>query len=342
APAATLPTNLLATKLFVPPARTNLVDRPRLFERIEAGLQEKLTLIAAPAGFGKTTLLSAWRATAAGGEWSFGWVSLDRADNDPLRFWSYVITALDTLAPGVGSNALALLQAPQPVPIESILTSVVNAFSADSRVPPVRDIALVLDDYHAITVPAIHDSLARFLEYLPPRLHVVMLTRADPALPLPRLRARGDVTELRASDLRFTPDEGAAFLNQAMALSLDHADLVALAVRTEGWVAGLQFAALAMRDHQDRSGFIRTFRGSNRSVVDYLAAEVLASQPAHIQSFLLHTAILDRMCGPLCDAILGIGDRGSEIGATEQIPSPRPLIPHSYSQLILNQLERTN
>ncbi|MBC8078547.1 MAG: tetratricopeptide repeat protein, partial [Chloroflexales bacterium] len=231
APAAAVP-NLLATKLFAPPARASLVVRPRLFERIEAGLQEKLTLIAAPAGFGKTTLLSAWLAArtedrglrteigtaslhpqSSALSTRVGWVSLDNADNDPLRFWSYVITALDTLAPGVGTSALGLLQSPQPPAIERMLTSVLNGFSAVSAVPPVRDMALILDDYHVITAPAIHDALAFLIDYLPPQLHLVILTRADPALPLPRLRARGSVTELHASDLRFTHDEAATFLN---------------------------------------------------------------------------------------------------------------------------------
>jgi LuxR family maltose regulon positive regulatory protein len=337
APAMALPTNLLATKLFIPPARANLVVRPRLFERLQAGLQNKLTLIAAPAGFGKTTLFSAWRATAAGSALRFGWVSLDRADNDPLRFWSYVITALDTLAPGVGTNALALLQSAQSPPIERILTSVLNTLSAPDAAPPARDSALVLDDYHVITTPAIHDALAWLLDYLPPHLHLIIITRADPALPLARLRARGAVTELHASDLRFTADEAAAFLNQVMGLSLTAADLAALEARTEGWIAGLQLAALAMRDHQDRSGFIRGFTGSNRYIVDYLAAEVFASQPAHIQTFLLHTAILDRMCGPLCDAVLGIGEAASSSNTQYPIPSTQ-----SYSQLILDQLERAN
>src|SRR5215213_1699318 len=247
APAATLPTSLLATKLFVPPARTNLVDRPRLCERVEAGLRDKLTVVAAPAGFGKTTLLSAWRATAAGSALPVGWVSLDSADNDPLRFWSYVITALDMLTPGVGTTALALLRSPQPPPIEHILTIILNALSAASAEAPVQDMVLVLDDYHVITAPAIHAALALLLDYLPPQLHLVILTRADPALPMARLRARGTVTELHASDLRFTPDEGAAFLNQVMGLSLTAADLAALETRTEGWVAGLQLAALAIR-----------------------------------------------------------------------------------------------
>jgi LuxR family maltose regulon positive regulatory protein len=195
----------------------------------------------------------------------------------------------------------------------------------------------VLDDYHVITAPAIHDALAFLLDYLPPQLHLVILTRADPALPLARLRVRGTVTELHASDLRFTPGEAAAFLNQVMGLSLTAADLAALEVRTEGWVAGLQLAALAMRDHQDRSGFIRSFRGSNRYIVDYLAAEVFASQPAHIQTFLLHTAILDRMCGPLCDAILGVGDLVA--GNGEIAPTSNS---QAYSQLLLEALERAN
>src|SRR5215207_7212693 len=182
--------NLLATKLFVPPARANLVARPRLFERVEAGLQDKLTLIAAPAGFGKTTLLSAWRATAAGSALRFSWVSLDHADNDPLRFWSYLITALDMLAPGVGTSALGLLQSPQPPPIEHILTIILNGLSAASAEPPVRDMALILDDYHVITAPAIHAALAFLIDYLPSQLHLVILTRADPALPMARLRAR--------------------------------------------------------------------------------------------------------------------------------------------------------
>jgi LuxR family transcriptional regulator, maltose regulon positive regulatory protein len=349
APAPALPADVLATKLFVPPARANLVVRQRLFDRLQAGLRDKLTLISAPAGFGKTTLFSAWRETAAGRELPVGWVSLDSADNDPLRFWSYVITALDTLAPGVGATALALLQSPQPPPIESVLTSVLNAFSAASAVPPARAGALVLDDYHLITAPAIHATLAWLLEHLPPQLRLVIITRADPALPLARLRARGAVTEVHASDLRFTPDEAAAFLTEVMGMALTAADLAALEARTEGWVAGLQLAALAMRDHQDPSGFIRSFGGSNRYIVDYLAAEVFASQPAHLRTFLLHTAILDRMCGSLCDAVLlggdGDGHPGGQPRAEGGDPEPQrsALGPgESYSQLMLDQLERDN
>ncbi|MFN8443170.1 MAG: LuxR C-terminal-related transcriptional regulator [Caldilineaceae bacterium] len=334
-PADTPFANLLATKLFVPPARANLVARPRLFERVQAGLRDKLTLIAAPAGFGKTTLLSAWRATTAGGTWPFAWVALDGADNDPLRFWSYLIAALDTLAPGCGVAALTLLQAPQPPPIESILTSVLNAFSASTGSKPPYELALALDDYHVITTPAIHAALAWLLDYLPPNLHMVILTRADPPLPLARLRARGAMTEIHASDLRFTPDEVATFLNQVMGLSLTAADVAALETRTEGWIAGLQLAALAMRDHHDRSSFIHSFSGSNRYIVDYLAAEVIASQPAYIQTFLLHTAILDRMCGALCDAVLE--RKSSDLSPVADNPSEA----HS-SQLLLEELERVN
>jgi LuxR family maltose regulon positive regulatory protein len=300
APVAVLPTSLLATKLFVPPARANLVARPRLFERLQVGLRDKLTLIAAPAGFGKTTLLSAWRATAVGSALPCGWVSLDSADNDPLRFWSYVITALDMLAPGVGTAALALLQSTQPPPTEAVLTVLLNDISAAPD-----HFALVLDDYHVIDAKPVDNALAFLLEHLPPQMHLVIATREDPPLPLARLRARGQVTELRAADLRFTPAEAAAFLNQVMGLSLPASDIATLEDRTEGWIAGLQLAALSLQGHQDVPSFIQTFAGDNRYIVDYLAAEVLQRQPEQVRSFLLQTAILDRLSGPLCDAVTG-------------------------------------
>jgi LuxR family maltose regulon positive regulatory protein len=299
APAAILPTNMLATKLFVPPARANLVVRPRLFERLQAGLREKLTLIAAPAGFGKTTLLSAWRATAAGSALPVGWVSLDRADNDPLRFWSYVITALDTLAPGVGTTALALLQSPQPPPTEAILTALLN------DIVTIPDhFVLVLDDYHVIDAKPLDTAMTFLLEHLPPQLHLVIATRENPSLPLARLRARGHLTELRAADLRFTPAEAAAFLTQAMGLNLAAEAIAALERRTEGWIAGLQLAALSMQGHKDAASFIQSFTGSHHFVLDYLLEEVLHQQPESVQMFLLRTSILDRLCGPLCDAVL--------------------------------------
>ena len=300
-----LPPQLLATKLGVPAARAQLVGRPRLFERLEAGLRGKLTVVAAPAGFGKTTLLSAWRANAAGQSPPFGWVSLDAGDNDPLLFWSYVLAALDTVIPGVIAPALAMLQSPQPPLIEHVLLNVLNAVAARPLEQQSRPVGLVLEDYHVVTAPAIHAALAWLIERLPAGLHLIIVTRVDPALPLARLRARGDLTELHADDLRFTPDEVAAFLNQTMGLGLTAADLAALEARTEGWIAGLQLAALALQGHPDRAGFIHTFTGTNRYIVDYLAAEVLAHQSGEMQTFLLSTAILDRLCGPLCEAVMG-------------------------------------
>ena len=343
--------NLLSTKLVVPPARAQLVLRPRLFERLEKGLRGKLTLIAAPAGFGKTTLLSAWRMTDRGSEMPFAWVSLDPGDNDPLLFWSYVLTAIDTVVPGAGTQALALLQSPQPPPIEHILTSMLNAFGVLSAGKPGRDIALVLEDYHVVTEPAIHTALAWLLDSLPAALHLVIITRADPTLPLARLRARGDLTEIDADDLRFTPEEGGAFLNEIMGLDLAHGELDALEARTEGWIAGLQLAALALRDRRDPAGFIRTFSGNNRYIIDYLAAEVLERQSARIQTFLLHTSILDRMCGSLCDAVLHpASSEEADIANVEGITparldmSSRDLsgLGDTSSQSMLEELERAN
>ncbi|MEP7358850.1 MAG: helix-turn-helix transcriptional regulator, partial [Anaerolineales bacterium] len=292
---SSLPRYLLATKLNVPSARAQLVARRRLFERLEAGLRgtRRVTLIAAPAGFGKTTLLSAWRATAAGSGLPFGWLSLDSGDNDPLLFWSYFLAALEMAAPGVGLSALTLLQSPQAPPIEQVLTNVLNAFVASAVEQPRPPVALVLEDYHVVTAPAIHAALAWLVERLPAGLHLIIVTREDPALPLARLRASGDLTELHADDLRFTLEEVAAFLNQTMGLALTAADVAALEARTEGWIAGLQLAALALQGHPDRAGFIHTFTGTNRYIVDYLAAEVLAHQPAEMQNFLLYTSILD-------------------------------------------------
>lgn len=345
---AGLPPTLLATKLIVPPARAQLVARPRLFERVAAGLRGKLTLIAAPAGFGKTTLLSAWRTTQEGSKTQFAWVSLDSTDNDPRLFWSYVLSALDSLLPGVCAPALALLQSPSPqLPqIDSILASVLNAFGTAAASPPGSNIALVLEDYHVITEPPIHSGVTRLITGLPPHLHLVMVTRSDPPLPLARLRASGDLTEVRADDLRFTPVEAAAFLNQIMGLGLTPEELSALEMRTEGWIAGLQLAALALRDHRDPSGFISTFSGSNRYIVDYLAAEVIERQPANVQTFLLNTAVLDRMCAPLCDAVLAIHTPVEEfsVNAEPHVLAASYATPPSQgsSQNMLEELERAN
>ncbi len=287
---------ILATKLYMPAPRSRVVPRPRLIERLDAGLDGKLTLISAAAGCGKTTLVSAW---AAGCGLPAAWLSLDEGDCDPTRFLIYLIAALQTVAPSVGHGALAALQAPPPPSPEAILTAVLNDIAA----LPDR-LILVLDDYHAIDALAVDQALAFLLQNLPSPLHLVIATREDPPLPLARLRARGQLTELRAADLRFTSGEAAEFLNQVMGLSLSPAEMAALEARTEGWIAGLHLAALSMQGRTDTAAFVETFSGSHRFVLDYLVEEVLQQQPVNVQTFLLRTAILDRLCGPLCDAVL--------------------------------------
>ncbi len=302
--------SLLETKLYVPRWRSGLVSRPRLVERLNQGIERKLTLVSAQAGFGKSTLLSEWLASIPAGERAAGragWVSLDESDNDPALFWAYVIAALRKIHPGVGGNALTLAQAPQPPPIEAILTILINEIDAIED-----DFALILDDFHVIDAQPIHDGVAFLLEHLPPRMHLVIASRSDPPLPLPRLRARGDVVEVRAAELRFTPEEAASFLTDAMRLDLSAGDVAALERRTEGWIAGLQLAALSMQGRADRSGFIRAFAGDDRYIVDYLVEEVLQRQPEAVRSFLLQTAMLDRLSGPLCDAVTGRDD-GKEL-----------------------------
>lgn len=294
---------LLATKLFLPPPRPDLVPRPRLYSVLDAGMRRKLTLLAAPAGSGKTTLLGGWRATATGAAMPLAWVALDRADNDPARFWHYLGAALDTLCPGVGRQLAPLLGATPP-PLERVLTGALNALAT---LP--HDVALVLDDYHVIETAAIHSGLVFLLDHLPPPIHLVIASRADPPLPLGRLRVRGELAEVRADALRFTPDETAAFLAGVMGLPLGVEEIAVLVGRTEGWIAGLQLAALSLQGQgaAPSAAFIEAFAGSNRFVVDYLAEEVLERQPAEVQAFLLHTAILDRLSGPLCDALLAGG-----------------------------------
>jgi len=262
-------------------------------------------LISAPAGFGKTTLLTEWLAAgpaAPADERLAAWLSLDRADNDPASFWTYVIAALQTVAPGIGESALTLLQAPPPPPIETVLTALLNDLGAITG-----DIVLVLDDYHVIDARDVQDAMAFLLDHLPPQLHVVIASRTDPALPLARLRARGELVETRAAELRFTPDEAAAYLNEMMGLQLTARDVAALEGRTEGWIAALQLAALSMQGRDDVAGFIAGFTGDDRYVVDYLAEEVLQRQSDRVQTFLLQTSILGRLSGPLCDAVTGQG-----------------------------------
>jgi len=308
---------ILTTKLYVPPARPNSVPRPRLIERLNAGLTRKLILVSAPPGFGKTTLLSEWIHSKDEGRGmkdekpvhpsSFiphhskvAWLSLDAGDNDPARFLTYLVAAAQTMEPGAGETILTLLQSHEPPHIEMLLSALINDLSALTD-----PCLLVLDDYHPIQTPAIHRSVAFLLERLPPQLHLVIATRADPPLPLPRLRARDQMIELRLSDLRFTPDEAEAFLNQAMRLGISSDDAAILAARTEGWVTGLQMAALSMQNKTDKSVFIATFSGSHAYIADYLTDEVLDPQPEPLKTFLLQTSILDRLTGPLCDAITG-------------------------------------
>ena len=282
-----------------------LVPRPRLGERLEEGMGRKLTLISAPAGFGKTTLLSEWRAMHSDEGYPVAWVSLDEGDDDPARFLSYLVAALQTIRAGVGETALALLHSPQPPPIEAVLTALINDVAA---IP--HDFALVLDDYHVIASEAVHRSISFLLDHLPPQAHLVIAGRANPPLPVARLRARRELTEIGAEDLRFTPEEAAAFLNDAAGLYLSAGELRALEDRTEGWIAGLQLAALSMRGREDVSGFIAALRGTNRYVLDYLAEEVLQCQPDDVQRFLLQTSILGRLSGPLCNAV--VADTGSQ------------------------------
>jgi LuxR family maltose regulon positive regulatory protein len=311
-----VPAALLETKFYVPRPRRGLVPRPRLSERLDRGTASKLMLVSAPAGFGKTTLLTEWLAAgpaAPADERLAAWLSLDRSDNHPASFWAYVIAALRTVASGIGESALALLRAPQPPRVEAVLTALLNDLAAIAA-----DIVLVLDDYHVIDVREIQDGMAFLLDHLPPGLHVVIACRADPALPLARLRARGELAEIRAAELRFTPDEAAAYLNEMMGLQLTARDVAALEARTEGWIAALQLAALSMQGRDDIAGFIDGFAGDDRYVVDYLAEEVLQRQPDRVQAFLLQTSILGRLSGSLCDAVTGQGGGKATLEALDR------------------------
>jgi LuxR family maltose regulon positive regulatory protein len=292
-------TTILATKLYIPPPRPKIVSRPHLIEKLNAGLSavRKLTLISAPAGFGKTTLLSEWGANCGR---LVAWFSLDEGDNDSVRFLIYLVTALQTIRPNVGEDVLRILQSPQPPPPESILTALLNEITA------IQDnFILVIDDYHLVESKEVDKALTFLIEHQPPQMHLVITTREDPNLPLARLRVRGQLTELRALDLRFTPSEAAEFLNQVMGLNLTAKDIAALEARTEGWIAGLQLAALSLQGHQNVPEFIHAFAGDHRYIVDYLVEEVLQRQPESVRSFLLQTSILDRLNGSLCEAVTG-------------------------------------
>ncbi len=299
-----MPTPILITKLFPPPLNPDLVKRQDLIDRLSDGLDRKVALISAPAGFGKSTLVGDWLEGLKGGE--AAWLSLDEEDSDPSRFLTYLISTLartQRLGADFGKGALGMLQSPQPPPIQSVLIPILNEIAEASG-----KIVLVLDDFHLIESQEVQDALSYFLEHLPPQLHLVISTRQDPQLPLGRLRAQGQITELRAADLRFSNSEAADFLNRLMGLDLSPEEIAALETKTEGWVAGLQLAAISLQGSEDIQGFIRSFQGSNRLVLDFLIEEVLGQLPEGIQEFLLQTSILNRLTGPLCDTLTGQGN----------------------------------
>ena len=284
----------LETKLYLPKWSAELVSRPRLLEHINP--KRKLTLVSAPAGFGKTTLLAEW--VAAVPTRPIAWVSLDQSDNDPAVYWTYLITALHKIQPSLGERSLSLLQSLQPPSIESVLMTLLNELTAVEE-----DFVLILDDYHVLESQAIHHGIAFMLGHVPPQMHLIIASRADPPLSLARLRSRGELTEIRVSDLRFTPDEAAAFLNERMGLKISAVEVSALEQRTEGWIAGLQLAALSLQGREDIPDFVAAFSGDDRYIVDYLLEEVLQRQPDRVRRFLLQTSILERLSGSLCDAV---------------------------------------
>jgi len=294
---------LLETKLYIPEWRPNLVARSRLTTYLQQGSDCKLTLISAPAGFGKTTLLSEWLDAEHSDGRSISWVSLDKNDNDPALFWSYIIKALEKAQPGIAEKALATLHSPQPQPIESVLTTLINEINKSDS-----NFILCLDDYHVIDAEAIHIGIIFLLDHLPSRVHVVISTRSDPPLPLARLRGRGEMKELRSAELRFEISEASAFFNQSMGLELENNQLTALEKRTEGWIAGLQLAALSIRGRKNINSFITAFAGDDRYITDYLIEEVLQTQPEHIRNFLLRTSVLSRLSGSLCNNVTGRSD----------------------------------
>jgi ATP/maltotriose-dependent transcriptional regulator MalT len=291
--------DLLSTKIAIPRVRPDYLVRARLFEALDEALERELTLVCSPAGFGKTTLLAGWAGRV---KRPVAWLSLDRDDGDPARFWRYVAAALEQAGVYIGERFHSLLEA-RADPGKDLTTALVNALQALSE-----DVALVLDDYHAIGAPPVHDGMTFLVEHLPAPLHLVVASRTDPPLPLARLRARDQIIELRATDLRFTPGESAAFLREIWGLDLPPETVLALESRTEGWAVGLQLAALSLRNRPDPDAFVRAFTGTNIYILDYLSEEVLERQPGRIRTFLLETSILERLTGPLCDAVTGGSD----------------------------------
>jgi LuxR family maltose regulon positive regulatory protein len=302
---------LVDTKLHAPALRSGLVARPALLARLVAGHERKLTLVCAPAGWGKSTLLGAWSASPEEAR-PFAWVLLDRADSDPVRFWRYVIGALRSVRPGLGTAPLAALGSAGRDVVDVVVAPLINELGALAS-----PLVLVLDDYHLVRGEAVHASLGFLLRHLPATLHLAIATRVDPPLPVGGLRAAGALTEIRAADLRFDEEEAEELLNGSLALGLDPHDVELLRARTEGWAAGLQLAALSARTMEDRHAFASEFAGSDRLVGDYLR-ELLADQPPSRREFLLRTSVLERLCAPLCDAVTERGDSGEQLQAIDR------------------------
>lgn len=314
---------ILSTKLYYPPLQARGVPRATLIQRLERGVQQckRLTLVSAPAGFGKSTLVTGWM-TASEPPRRFGWVSLDAGDNDPLRFLVYLVAALQKADGALGQEVLATLQSPAVPPLQELVETLINEIAAAAS-----PLALVLDDYHLVKNREVHALTQLVLERQPASLHMVIITREDPPLPLPRMRVHGQLTEIRERDLRFTGAEATLFFHQTMGLRLAEPAVAALERQTEGWVAGLQLAAIALQEYADEQGvqsFVTTFAGNDRYIADYLVSEVLLHQSEAVRTFLVATSILERMCGPLCDAVLGDG------------AGPRP------SRAVLDEMERAN
>ena len=329
--------NLILTKLYIPRPRANLVPRPQLLERLDEGQRGKLTLLSAPPGFGKSTLLGDW---ARRGDYWVAWLSLDERDNDLTRFLTYLIAALQTVYEDVGTIAREILEAQGQTAYESILTALINEV-VEAPGGRGRALVLILDDYQLITARPVHEAVTFLLDFLPPRMHLIIASRTDPELSLGRLRISGQLAELRATDLRFTLAEIAVFFQEVMGQRLAAADIASLLTRTEGWVAGLQVAALSMKGRDDVSSFIQTFSGDNRYILEYLIEEVLERQPQSVQRFLIQTAVLDRLSGPLCDAVVGAGEQG--VGGKEQVAGGKEHVAggkeRGGSQVVLERLQ---
>jgi LuxR family maltose regulon positive regulatory protein len=339
--------SLLSTKIAIPRLRTDIIERTPLINYLKSGLACPLTLISAPAGYGKTTLLAALVQQLDSTDLQAVWLSLDEGDNDPIRFWTYFISALQTKQPHVGDNVLQTLRSPENSDIQSCLAELINEIIAGCKAPCV----LVLDDYHLIKEQTIHGDLTFILEHLPQQLRLVISTRADPPLPLARMRANGQLSEFRAQDLSFNLKETSTLLNSTIGLGLSDEEVTAVHTRTEGWVASLQMAAISIQRQENIAGFIKAFTGTHRYILDYLTEEVLNRQTADTLAFLLETSILDRMTGSLCDAVTGRQDGQEMIERLDKanlflisLDDERQWYRYHnlFSSMLLNRLRRSN